>query len=131
LLRLPLVPRFPCAWKPIAPRQLRHYVAQVVQFQFGVSVSVVADGRVLLSKVQRLGEWATRRRSISRTLFGHRVRPQALHGDRARLLVEEVRLVTFALNADGTIASATMAPVSPATDFSFDFQDLLLKPAKR
>jgi CubicO group peptidase (beta-lactamase class C family) len=36
--------------------------------------------------------------------------------------------VTFALNSDGTIDSAKMKAISPATDFSFDFQDLLLKP---
>jgi CubicO group peptidase (beta-lactamase class C family) len=38
--------------------------------------------------------------------------------------------VTFALNPDGTIDQAKMRPVSPATDFSFDFQDLLLKPVR-
>ena len=37
--------------------------------------------------------------------------------------------VTFALTVEGTIDRATMKAVSPATDFSFDFQDLLLKPA--
>jgi CubicO group peptidase (beta-lactamase class C family) len=36
--------------------------------------------------------------------------------------------VTFALNPDGSIDQAKMRAVSPATDFSFDFQDLLLKP---
>lgn len=36
--------------------------------------------------------------------------------------------VTFALKPDGTIDQAKMAAVSPATDFSFDFQDLLLIP---
>lgn len=36
--------------------------------------------------------------------------------------------VTFALNPDGTVDQVKMKPVSPATDFSFDFQDLLLKP---
>ena len=36
--------------------------------------------------------------------------------------------VTFALNPDGTIDSARMKAISPSTDFSFDFQDLLLKP---
>jgi CubicO group peptidase (beta-lactamase class C family) len=36
--------------------------------------------------------------------------------------------VTFALGPDGRIAQATMQAVSPATDFSFDFQDLLLRP---
>ncbi len=39
--------------------------------------------------------------------------------------------VTFALNPDGGIEHAKMAAVSPATDFSFDFQDLLLIPVSR
>jgi CubicO group peptidase (beta-lactamase class C family) len=36
--------------------------------------------------------------------------------------------VTFALKPDGSIDQVKMAAVSPATDFSFDFQDLLLVP---
>jgi uncharacterized protein DUF3471/beta-lactamase family protein len=36
--------------------------------------------------------------------------------------------VTFALNPDGSIDQVKMAAVSPDTDFSYDFQDLLLKP---
>jgi len=36
--------------------------------------------------------------------------------------------VTFALNPDGSIDQIRMRAVSPATDFSFDFHDLLLKP---
>jgi CubicO group peptidase (beta-lactamase class C family) len=36
--------------------------------------------------------------------------------------------VTFALAPDGTIAQVKLAPTSPAVDFSFDFQDLLLEP---
>jgi hypothetical protein len=39
--------------------------------------------------------------------------------------------VTFALNPDGTIDQAKMRAVSPETDFSFDFHDLLLKPVPR
>jgi len=39
--------------------------------------------------------------------------------------------VTFALNPDGSIDQAKMRAVSPDTDFSFDFQDLLLKPVGR
>ena len=39
--------------------------------------------------------------------------------------------VTFALNPDGSIDQAKMAPASPAVDFSFDFQDLRLEPAAR
>jgi len=36
--------------------------------------------------------------------------------------------VTFALGPDGSIEQARMAPVSKETDFSYDFQDLLLRP---
>ena len=38
--------------------------------------------------------------------------------------------VSFALAPDGSIARATMAPASPTVDFSFDFQDLELKPVR-
>ena len=34
--------------------------------------------------------------------------------------------ISFALNPDGTIAQARMAPTSPAVDFSFDYEDLEL-----
>jgi CubicO group peptidase (beta-lactamase class C family) len=40
----------------------------------------------------------------------------------------EDAFITFSLNADGSIDSARMAAVSPLADFSFDYQDLLLKP---
>ncbi|MFI5174348.1 MAG: serine hydrolase [Terriglobia bacterium] len=36
--------------------------------------------------------------------------------------------VTFSLKSDGTFDQMKMAPVSPLTDFSFDFQDLLFIP---
>ena len=39
--------------------------------------------------------------------------------------------VTFSLNPDGSINSARLAAVSPLADFSFDYQDLLLKPAEK
>ncbi|HLY18049.1 MAG TPA: serine hydrolase [Bryobacteraceae bacterium] len=38
--------------------------------------------------------------------------------------------VTFALKPDGSIRQVNMVPASALTDFSFDFQDLLLTPAK-
>jgi CubicO group peptidase (beta-lactamase class C family) len=38
--------------------------------------------------------------------------------------------VTFSLAPDGTIEQARMRAVSPATDFSFDFHDLLLRPVR-
>jgi CubicO group peptidase (beta-lactamase class C family) len=39
--------------------------------------------------------------------------------------------VTFTLDPDGAIVEARMKPFSPDTDFSYDFQDLLLKPARK
>jgi len=45
-----------------------------------------------------------------------------------RVRTIEDAFVTFALNPDGTIDSARLAAVSPLADFSFDYQDLLLKP---
>jgi hypothetical protein len=38
--------------------------------------------------------------------------------------------VTFQLQPDGSIRQVNIVPVSPLTDFSYDFQDLLLVPAK-
>jgi CubicO group peptidase (beta-lactamase class C family) len=38
---------------------------------------------------------------------------------------------TFALNPDGSIDQLRMAPASDDVDFSFDFQDLLLRPVPR
>jgi CubicO group peptidase (beta-lactamase class C family) len=38
---------------------------------------------------------------------------------------------TFSLNPNGTIDALKMAPESPDVDFSFDFQDLLLRPAPK
>lgn len=46
---------------------------------------------------------------------------------RDRLI--EPAYVTFALAADGSIDRIAMRPVSPLADFSFDYQDLELRPA--
>lgn len=43
--------------------------------------------------------------------------------------LEADAFVTFSLKPDGTIEQMKMAAVSPLTDFSFDFQDLLFTPA--
>jgi hypothetical protein len=43
----------------------------------------------------------------------------------------EDAFVTFSLNPDGSIDNARMAAVSPLADFSFDYQDLLLRPAEK
>jgi hypothetical protein len=37
----------------------------------------------------------------------------------------EPAYVTFSIDADGKVDHVTMKPVSPAADFSFDYQDLL------
>jgi len=41
----------------------------------------------------------------------------------------EPAYVTFALSADGSIERVTMRAVSPLADFSYDYQDLMFKPA--
>jgi len=38
--------------------------------------------------------------------------------------------ISFSLDMDGHIREARMEPISPLTDFSFDFQDLRLAPVK-
>jgi CubicO group peptidase (beta-lactamase class C family) len=58
----------------------------------------------------------------SRETFVVRWRDRGLRADA---------FVTFVLDPDGAIVEARMKPFSPDTDFSYDFQDLLLKPAKR
>ena len=39
--------------------------------------------------------------------------------------------VTYSLDADGKIREVRMEPISPLTDFSFDFQDLRLEPVAK
>lgn len=39
--------------------------------------------------------------------------------------------ITFSLNPDGSIDHAKIVPMLSKTDFSYDFQDLLLKPVKK
>ena len=39
--------------------------------------------------------------------------------------------LTFALDPEGKITQARMEPISPLTDFSFDFQDLRLAPVEK
>ncbi len=38
---------------------------------------------------------------------------------------------TFALNPDGSVRELRLVPESEAVDFSFDFQDLVLRPARK
>lgn len=57
----------------------------------------------------------------SRDTFIVRWRDRSLNADA---------FVTFALTPDGKIRNVRMKPISPLTDFSFDFQDLRLTPVK-
>jgi hypothetical protein len=41
------------------------------------------------------------------------------------------RFITFSLRPDGSINSARLAAAAPLADFSFEYQDLLLKPAEK
>ena len=43
----------------------------------------------------------------------------------------EPAYVTFGLDADGKVERVTMKPVSPAADFSYDYQDLLFAPVAK
>jgi CubicO group peptidase (beta-lactamase class C family) len=43
----------------------------------------------------------------------------------------EPAYVTFSIGADGKVDRVTMKPVSPAADFSWDYQDLLFTPAAK
>jgi hypothetical protein len=40
----------------------------------------------------------------------------------------EPAYLTFALDSDGAVERVSMRPVSPLADFSFDYQDLDLRP---
>jgi len=40
----------------------------------------------------------------------------------------EPAYMTFSIGADGKVDRITMKPVSPAADFSWDYQDLLFTP---
>ena len=62
------------------------------------------------------------RRVWQQDTFVARWRDRSLHADA---------YVTFSLEPDGTIERMKMMPVSPLTDFSFDFQDLLFTPAPK
>lgn len=74
-----------------------------------------------------------------RMAFGHtpQLQGEMVHWQHDTFLAKwddrEMRadaLVTFQLNADGSIDQVKLVAADPETDFSFDFQDLLLKPKR-
>jgi CubicO group peptidase (beta-lactamase class C family) len=72
----------------------------------GLSVAIVTDGRVVMAK-------------------GYGVR--RLRRDRE---LRADAYATFWLNHDGSIARLRLVSSSPLVDFSFDFQDLDLRPVR-
>jgi hypothetical protein len=104
--------------KPSLP--LEKYAGTYSDAWYGNIVIVLEDGKLVLrfthspSLVGQLEHWQY-------DTFIVRWNDRELRADA---------YITFALNPDGTIDQAKMRAVSSSTDFSFDFHDLLLKPAK-
>lgn len=82
-------------------------------------VVVTQSGNGLAMQFARTRELAGRMEHWQHDSFIVRWNDRAMNADA---------FVTFALDADGKIREMRMEPVSPLTDFSFDFQDLRLRP---
>ena len=82
-------------------------------------VSVTQEGAGLVIRMMQTPGMVGDLRHWQHDTFIARWRDRELRADA---------FVTFALNPDGSIDQVKMAPTSPAVDFSFDFQDLLLRP---
>ena len=89
---------------------------------YGDATVTEADGRLVLDMTRTPG-MAAALEHWQQDTFVARWR-QAFMSDEA----PADAYVTFALRPDGSIDRMTMAPVSPAIDFSFDYQDLLFAP---
>jgi CubicO group peptidase (beta-lactamase class C family) len=85
-------------------------------------VAIVEDGGRLAIRFSHTPALAGELQHYDHDTFIARWRDRELRADA---------YVTFALNPDATIDQVKMRAVSEETDFSFDFQDLLLKPVKR
>ncbi|WP_174887952.1 serine hydrolase [Solilutibacter oculi] len=84
-------------------------------------VRVTQSGKGLAMQFSRTRELAGRMEHWQHDSFIVRWNDRAMNADA---------FVTFALDADGQISEMRMQAISPLTDFSFDFQDLRLKPVK-
>ena len=101
----------------------------------GLGLAIVKDDAVVIAKgygVRKLEEPAP---VDARTLFGIASNTKAFTAAALGLLVEEKEIewdapVIRYLPAFAMWDQAKMRAVSPDTDFSFDFQDLLLKPVR-
>jgi CubicO group peptidase (beta-lactamase class C family) len=84
-------------------------------------VSVTQEGGKLRLRFSKTAQLAGTLEPWQHDTFVARWDDRALNADA---------FVSFALDADGKVREVRMQPVSPLTDFSFDFQDLRLAPAK-
>ncbi len=82
-------------------------------------VVISAAGNALSMQFARTRELAGRMEHWQHDTFIVRWNDRSLNADA---------FVSFALDPDGRIREVRMEPVSPLTDFSFDFQDLRLAP---
>ena len=105
--------------KPSLP--LEAYARTYTDAWYGPIVVSLEGGRLVMSFAKTPGmvgdmeHW-------SRETFVVKWRDRELRADA---------YVTFAIDPDGEIVEARMKAVSPATDFSYDFHDLRLKPEKK
>jgi CubicO group peptidase (beta-lactamase class C family) len=85
-------------------------------------ISIALEGGMLVMNFTKTPGMVGDLEHWSRETFVVRWRDRELRADA---------YVTFTLDPDGSIVEARMKPFSPDTDFSYDFQDLLLKPARK
>ncbi len=107
------------AAKPSLP--LAEYAGTYQDAWYGPIVITLEGGKLVMSFAKTPGMLGDMEH-WSRETFVVRWRARALRADA---------YVTFTLDPDGSIVEARMKAFSPDTDFSYDFQDLLLKPARK
>jgi len=104
------------ASRPSLP--LAKYAGTYVDVWYG-DIVITQDGEKLVMRFSHTPSLVGDMEHWQYDTFAVRWRDRELRADA---------FVAFALNPDGTIDAAKMKAISPSTDFSFDFQDLLLKP---
>jgi CubicO group peptidase (beta-lactamase class C family) len=107
------------AAKPLLP--LADYAGTYEDAWYGPIVITLESGKLVMSFAKTPG-FVGDMEHWSREIFVVRWRDRELRADA---------YVTFTLDPDGAIVEARMKAFSPDTDFSFDFQDLLLKPVRK
>jgi CubicO group peptidase (beta-lactamase class C family) len=102
--------------KPSLP--LSKYAGTYADAWYG-DIVIAQEGEKLVMRFSHTPDFVGDLEHWQYDTFAVRWRNRALRADA---------FITFSLTPDGAIDSARMKAISPSTDFSFDFQDLLLKP---